>query len=424
MNSQWLGVLIALSIATKHQADPVIPAVQQADAETGAGIVFNRVKTIILADQYEKVTFLLPYPRLRTQLSSNLTEATDILREYWDAFPGDCPELHDRVIKDTQAAELIQAATDAYRRAETDLESLAEELAKLLTAPPEHVRRPRFVTVLAAAAAAAGVMYLGSQLADGCIAGILGPCETEHNVAANRDTLNDAIERLDEQQMKWTALSDNLDEKFYVIASDLVELHESQNELAHSQWEFWNATSATLDSLTNSVKTMTICTEYLFARSQLNLLRTTILARVQNMLSSIQSYRVALWAYRSTLLDAIPGLSHGYLPMSLVSRDTLIQILERTSSGQAHAGQHLSLALGLTHLLRYYETPLVRRVESSNDGIWITMAIPLTTREMVMQVYEGIPCPCQPKRWKSTLHNGHRRPSTSPSQEITRKTLC
>ena len=392
MNSRWLGILFVVSITTRYRAGPVPPAPQPTSEDTGAGIIFNKVKTIILADQYEHVTFLLPFPSLVTKLSSNLSEATNILHEYWNAIPGDCPELHDRVVEDTQAAELVMAATDAYQRAETDLELLATELTQLLTPPQEQTRRPRFAMV-AAAAIGAGVMYLGSQLGDGCIAGILGPCETEKNVAANRDVLNEAIQRLGEQQLKWTALSDNLDEKFYVIGSDLKELHQTQNELAQSQWEFWNATSTTLDGLTTAVKTMTICTEYLFARSQMNLLRTTILARVQTMLSSLQAFRVALWAYRSTLLDAIPGLSHGYLPMSLVSRDTLIQILERTSSGQAHNEQHLTLALGLTHLLRYYETPLVRRVESSPDGILITMAVPLTTREMVMQVYEAIPLP-------------------------------
>ena len=392
-------LIFALSLAMIALPTMLLPLPQQQVEveEQGPGIIFNRVKTIILADRYEHISFLLPFPNLETAISGNLTDATQILKEYWNAIPGDCPELHNRVVPDTQSDELVATASTAYRAAEEDIRSLHEELAQLLIPPALHRRSRRFVSILAAGAIGAGIVALGTQLADGCIAGVLGPCSTEKKVAQNRVAVREALKRLHDDRLRWTSMTEHVDEKFYLVASEMKEIRQSQEQLERNQYEFWNATAATLDGLTSSVKSMTLCTEFLFSRSQMNLLRTTILARIQSMLSSIQSFRVALWAYKTTLLDAIPGLSHGYLPMSLVPRATLLAILEKTTSGLAHNGGHLSLALGLDHILRYYETPLVRRVESTEDGLLLTVAIPLTSRELVMEVYEGIPLPMPTK---------------------------
>ena len=391
-------LIFAFSLAMIALPTMLLPLPQQREVEEqGPGIIFNRVKTIILADRYEHVSFLLPFPELETAVSGNLTEATKILKEYWNAIPGDCPELHERVVPDTQSDELVTTASTAYHAAEEDIRSLHEELAQLLLPPALHKRSRRFVSILAAGAIGAGIVALGTQLADGCIAGVLGPCSTEKKVAQNRVAVREALKRLNDDRLRWTSMHEHLDEKFYLVASEMKEIRQSQEELERNQHDFWNATAATLEGLTSSVKTMTLCTEYLFSRSQMNLLRTTILARVQSMLSSIQSFRVALWAYKATLLDSIPGLSHGYLPMSLVPRATLLEILEQTTQGLAHEGGHLSLALSLDHILRYYETPLVRRVESTEDGLLLTVAIPLTSRELIMEVYEGIPLPMPTK---------------------------
>ena len=225
------------------------------------------------------------------------------------------------------------------------------------------------------------------------IAGVLGPCDTELQVDRNTDKLQEAIQRLHEHEMQWVKVTETLNEKFNLVAEELSDIRETQKQIHQEQVKFWNATQDTLNGLTDSVKTMVVCTEYLFTRSQINLLRSTITTRIQTILSAIQSYRVALWSYKATLLDALPNMARGYLPMSLVPRDPLIQILEEINTEQAHGTQHMTLALALDNLLRYYETPLIRRVESTEHGMLITIAIPLTTRAEVMDVFEAIPLP-------------------------------
>ena len=362
------------------------------------GIIFNHVKTIILADRYEMVQFLLPFPQLNENLDANLSLATATLAEYWNAIPADCPDLQDRIIQDHQADQHIQTAHAAYASAQLDLAHLHDELTALLhgplqPAPDYNSRDKRFLGIVAAGLAGAGILSLGQQVLTGCIAGILGPCHDQKNIANNRNGLNAAIDRLNEHEMKWTALTHNVDEKFYLVASEMSELRKAQSDIATQQAQFWNATADTINAITSSVKTMTACIEYLFTRSQLNLFRNTILAKVETILSAIQSFRVALWAYRAALLSVIPGLANGYLPIALVPREALVQILERVATHEAHTGEHYSLALGIDKILHYYETPLIRRAETTPQGLLLTLAIPLVSREMIMHVYEAIPLP-------------------------------
>ena len=388
--------LCLFALITSPHSTPVVqssPATQQ-----NSGIIFNHVKTIILADRYEFVEFLLPFPQLNAALNENLTLATSTLAEYWNAIPAECPELHGHIIPDTQADLHIRTAHDAYENAQNDLAALRAELASLLDGPPPPApsyaaRDKRFVGLIAAGLAGAGLLTLGQQVLTGCVAGILGPCHEKKHIAQNRHALNQALDRLNEQETKWTALTHNMDEKFYLVASEMSELQKAQSNIVAQQQAFWNATADTIEKISDSVKTMAVCIEYLFTRSQLNQFRNTILARVESILSAIQSFRVALWAYRAALVTAIPGLTNGFLPIALVPRDALIAILERVATHQAHTGEHYTLALSLDKILRYYETPLIRRAETAADGLLLTLAIPLVSREMIMNVYEAIPLP-------------------------------
>ena len=84
---------------------------------------------------------------------------------------------------------------------------------------------------------------------------------------------------------------------------------------------------------------------------------------------------------------------HGLLPMSLVPKATLTAILEEIHGAQAQSTDRRSLALTLDNILRYHEKPLVQRVQSGLHGLFITVKVPLTSRDRVLDVYEGVPLP-------------------------------
>ena len=394
MNPQTRKVWIFICLLLHQPHTQRVLSLEQSDTADGTGIVFNRVKAVILAEQYEYASFLLPYPAFQSNVSDELRHAADIVTEYRNAIPGDCPAFQDRAVKDTQAPELLNFTQNIHDQAQHELQSLKDDLQALLQQPPQPARQKKFVGMILAATVGASIMALGTQLMTGCVAGVLGPaCPNQRQVQANRQHIQEAVYNLARHQRKWSALTANLDEKFFIVAGEIQNLRTAQREIEQRQMQMWNATNTILNTLTSHVQTMQICEEYLYTRSQINVLRTALTSKLHIIITALQSFRTALWSYRATILDAIPGLAKGMLPMSLVPRTVLLDILERINNGQARHQGHLTLALPLDDILRYYETPLAQRAETTEDGLLLTIAIPLTSREMIMEIFEGIPLP-------------------------------
>ena len=393
-NYRRLLFLIFLTTTTVQTTAPENP--YQITPQESNGIVFNRVKTVILAERYTHVSFLLPFPKLNIEVEAGLGNLTAIISEYWNAVPGDCLELRDKVVPDTQTRRLLEETQRAFSDAKRELQEIQDELDSILKPPQDSRRRPRRlagVALLAAAAAGAGLLTLGAHLTKTCIAGVLGPCKDERQIAANQRDIELLARTLVQNNRRWTEIQTQTDEKFFMVAHDLNTLQKTQQIIQENQQEIWNATVTSVNGLRNGLKHMMVCTEFLFTRSQLNLMRLTLTTKLQTLHASLQAFRAAVWSYRATLLDAIPGLAVGLLPMALVPRTTLLQILETIHAEQAKDREHLTLALTLDNLLRYYETPLVKRAEHTEEGILITMAIPLTTRNLIMDVFRAITIP-------------------------------
>ena len=159
-----------------------------------------------LAEKYDYATFLLPFPKLDL-IRRPLPKRHRDTPEYWNAVPGDCPELKD---DDEETHRLLDITGDAFALARQDLNNLQKELDELLQPPPQSKRKKRLaiLTVAAAAAAGAGLLTLGAHLTDTCIAGVLGPCHNEERIRANEEDINQAIQRLNLAERKWATLSD------------------------------------------------------------------------------------------------------------------------------------------------------------------------------------------------------------------------
>ena len=93
-----------------------------------------------------------------------------------------------------------------------------------------------------------------------------------------------------------------------------------QRELLDRQTEQWNVTAAALERLGNNTKMLRECDEFLFIRSQANHIRATVLAVIDNIYTDAKAYRVALLTYRINVLNSLSAISHGRVPMSLISR--------------------------------------------------------------------------------------------------------
>ena len=96
-----------------------------------------------------------------------------------------------------------------FQEAENDISRLREDLQQLLHSPSQHRRQRRYAHL---AAAGASLLTIGAQLATGCVAGVLGSCPNEQNIAANRQQIQTAIANIEASNQHWAQVQSETNE--------------------------------------------------------------------------------------------------------------------------------------------------------------------------------------------------------------------
>ena len=148
-----------------------------------------------------------------------------------------------------------------------------------------------------------------------------------------------------------------------------------------------------MDTFKQDMHLMRNCDQMLYSRQQINFNFDTVSSLLSLFYSNIKSYRAALFAYRINLLNSIPALLSKYVPMSLLSKESLEIVLNKVAIQQIRALDRLTLAIPIQELLSYYEAQLLQDVLTLPHGLMLTMSIPLASRRTVMTTYQALPLP-------------------------------
>ena len=111
--------------------------------------------------------------------------------------------------------------------------------------------------------------------------------------------------------------------------------------------------------------------------------------------ASLKSYHSALFAFRMNILNSIPVLLKGHLPMSLIPMEALLAIMDTVSLRQSKAEDRLPLAIPASDLLSYYDSRLLADAITVSEGVLLTLNIPLASQQTVFTLFEAklIPMP-------------------------------
>ena len=111
--------------------------------------------------------------------------------------------------------------------------------------------------------------------------------------------------------------------------------------------------------------------------------------------ASVKNYRSALFAFRMNILNSIPVLLKGHLPMSLIPMESLLAIIDGVSLRQSKAEDRLTLAFPASNLLSYYDSRLLADATTVSEGLLLTLNIPLASQQTVFTHFEAklIPMP-------------------------------
>ena len=243
-----------------------------------------------------------------------------------------------------------------------------------------------------AVAAMAGIGLFGSGVlmgnGGGCgLSGIFGSCQDRAKEnAANIDRLYSFTSSLTDYVMQ---MKTGTDEKFFLVGNELKEIRETQNQMIETQNKNWAIIEEQFKVFEGKFHILRDCTQMLFSNQQLNFNFDTAAFLLSMLYADVKSYRTALYTYRMNVLNTIPTLLQQHLPMSLVPKESLLAILKSVAADQSLSGSRLSLAIPPTDLLSYYDAKLLRDVVTLDEGLVLTLAIPLASRQTVFSTYQA-----------------------------------
>ena len=109
--------------------------------------------------------------------------------------------------------------------------------------------------------------------------------------------------------------------------------------------------------------------------------------------ASVKSYRSALFTFRMNILNAIPVLLKGHLPMSLIPMESLPAIMDSVSLRHSKAEDLLTLAIPASDLLSYYHSRWLADAIAVSEGLLLTLDIPLASLQTVFTLFEALLIP-------------------------------
>ena len=135
------------------------------------------------------------------------------------------------------------------------------------------------------------------------------------------------------------------------------------------------------------------CNQLFYARDQMLEVQTNLIGSLSALLNEIKSCRTAVFSYKLTILNSVMTMINKLIPMALLPRTALEEILEAVVIYQTKANKRLSLAIPTNQLLTYYETKILRNVDVVEDGMFFTLAIPFVTGATALNLFGAIPVP-------------------------------
>ena len=330
-----------------------IEAASNPDDLIEKGILFNEVIKILQTEKFIRVEFLVPFPTYDFTMKPHIEKMIQQLSLMWETPSLFCPlNFSSQFATNTSGINvhwLLHQIDNETSAAQLDLALIRNETAMFLKPlqPTKSTRQRRGagagvgLAVLAAVGLFGGGLAVGSS--DSCgLRRIFGNFQDQSKANAEN------IRRLADFQ---NCLTDcvtefitSTDEKFFLVENELAALNALQSELAATQDQNWAIIQEQLAVYEQNFHILRDCDQLLFAKQQLNFNFDTVSSLLSMIHASVKSYRSALFAFRMNILNSIPVLLKGLLPMSPFPMESLLAIMDSVSLRQSKAVDRLTLA--------------------------------------------------------------------------------
>ena len=184
-------------------------------------------------------------------------------------------------------------------------------------------------------------------------------------------------------------------EKFFAISNELSEIRAIQQHTIENQNRNWKILEEQFATIQGNFHILRDCTQTLFSNQQITFNFDTAASLLNVVYADITSYKTALYAFKTNVLNSIPTLLDKRLPMSLIPRESLLAVIDAVYKSQKEENHRLTLAIPPSDIHSYYDAKLLRDVTTIEEGLLLNLAIPCASSQTAFQMYRAqvIPMP-------------------------------
>ena len=357
------------------------------------GIEFVYQQKLLLAEKFINVQFLVPLPKLNETIDEQIKYLTTTLSNAWSKYEFGCDLSNMSTNETSLNFELISKHVEKQLlAAKVDIKQLQEELFETMGSTKtmrnySANRNKRGAGLIAFGALTA--LSAGAGIA--CSLGsIFGGCGGSSH---SQDDIDNALQELEENKYRWTEVNSKLNKKFFIIASQMKDIQKTQSLLIKTQKNHTITLNSASDLLNNNTRRLMACNQYFYARDEMLHVQTNLAASLLAINNEIKAYRVAVYAYKLNLLNSVMSMVNKVIPMSLLPRSMLFEILQKVALTQVHQTDRLTLAIPTNQILTYYETKIITNVAVVNSGMIFTLAVPFASGSTALNLFRANPVP-------------------------------
>ena len=367
-------------------------------------IFFNEVSKILSTEKFIRVEFLVPFPTYEFTMKPDIEKMIQQLSLMWETPSLFCPlNLSSQFATNTSGFNvhwMLHQSDIEISAAQLDLALIGNETAMFLKPPQptKSTRQRRGAGAVVGLAALAAVGLFGGRLAVGGSAS----CGLRGNLGNSQDQSKTNAKKVRRQADFQNSLTDyvtelitNTVEKFFLVDNEPAALNAIHSEMAATHDNNWVIIQKQLAVYEHDFHILRDSDQLLFANQQLNFKFDTVSSLLSMIHASVKRYRSALLAFRMNILNSIPVLLRGHLPMSLIPMESLLAITHIVSLRQSKAEDRLTLAIPASDLLSYYGSRLLADAITVSEGLLLTLNMPLASQQTVFTLFEAklIPMP-------------------------------
>ena len=180
-----------------------------------------------------------------------------------------------------------------------------------------------------------------------------------------------------------------------MISNELSEIRAIQQQTIENQNRNWKIIEEQFATIQGNFHILRDCTQTLFSNQQINFNFDTAASLLNVVYADIASYKTALYAFKTNVLNSIPTLLVQRLPMSLVPRESLLAVIDAVYKSPKEEHHRLTLAIPPSDIHSYYDAKLLRDITTIEEEPLLNLAIPYASSQTAFQMYRAhvIPLP-------------------------------